>query len=233
MRSGGRQHEALLATGRWFRGLSGPFRDRLLAAAVVRELPEGRRLFSRGDPPFGLYAVIDGGVRITSVGEAGEEALLMLAEAPTWLGAISAFDGLPVTHDAIANAETTLLHVPPAALAALLDAEPRWWRELGLLLAAQMRLALWNMEDQALLPIAARLARRLVMMCESHGEWQDRCRRVVALKQEQLGLLLAASRQTVNQVLKDMEAKGLIRLTYGGVVVEDLERLRRVAHGNP
>ncbi len=42
-------------------------------------------------------------------------------------------------------------------------------------------------------------------------------RRVIALSQEQLSQMLSISRQTTNQILKDLEARQLVRVQRGEV----------------
>ncbi len=54
---------------------------------------------------------------------------------------------------------------------------------------------------------------------------------MLCVPQEQLALLLALSRQTVNQVLKDFEARGLLRLAYGEIELLDFAGLRALARG--
>jgi CRP-like cAMP-binding protein len=224
-----RDYADLLDTGRWFRAIPAPFRDALFDAALLRRLGPGELLFGRGDPPCGIYAVLDGAVRISGVSESGKEALLTLAEPPSWFGEIAVFDRLARTHDAIAEGETLLFHVPEPALEAILEREPRWWRELALLVTVKLRLALIAMEDMTVLPASVRLARRLVMMVEGYGERFEGRKRVVSVRQEQLGMMLSISRQTANQLLKDLEAQKLIALTYGEIEVLDLPGLKRVA----
>jgi DNA-binding transcriptional regulator LsrR (DeoR family) len=41
--------------------------------------------------------------------------------------------------------------------------------------------------------------------------------------------MLSVSRQTINTLLKDLEARGLIRLSYASIEIVDLEALRRDA----
>jgi Mn-dependent DtxR family transcriptional regulator len=45
--------------------------------------------------------------------------------------------------------------------------------------------------------------------------------------------MLSTSRQTVNQLLKELAAQGLIRLAYGQVDIVDLDGLRRAAEPRP
>jgi CRP-like cAMP-binding protein len=79
----------------------------------------------------------------------------------------------------------------------------------------------------SLLPAAPRLARRLLLIAENYGEGEPR--RALHLPQEQLALMLAISRQTTNQILKELEAQGIVRLTYGEIEILDLPRLRQAA----
>jgi CRP/FNR family cyclic AMP-dependent transcriptional regulator len=221
-----RDYRELLRTGRWFGALPEPLAEALLQAAALRRLAPREQLFARGDTPCGLYAVVDGGIAVSGSSESGREALLTVLEPPSWFGEISVFDGQPRTHDAVAEGEATVVHVPQAALDRILAAEPRYWRDLGLLVTSKLRLAFTAMEDMALLPIGVRLARRLALMAEGYGERAHKSR-TVEVSQEQLAMMLSVSRQTANQLLKDLESRHLIRLAYGEIEIVDLEGLKR------
>jgi CRP-like cAMP-binding protein len=219
----------IFRAGRWFRSLAGPFQHQLLAAGVQRRLAKGQRLFSRGDPPSGIFGVADGAVRVASTTPSGRETLLALLEPPMWFGEISVLDGQPRTHDAIADEPTLLLQVPEAPLQAILAAEPRHWRDLGVLGVGRLRLMYAAVEDIVVFPLQVRLARRIVLAAERYGEWQDRSSRVLDLRQDQLAAMLSTSRQTVNQLLRDLESRGLVRVAYGTIEIVDLDGLRRAA----
>ncbi|MHC5352336.1 Crp/Fnr family transcriptional regulator [Metapseudomonas furukawaii] len=220
----------LLLTGHWFSQLPIGLRDALLAMAQLRRLVPGQRLFRRGDPPCGLYAVLEGAMRVGSIGESGKEALLVLVEPPHWFGEISLFDGQPRTHDAFAEGQVTLLHLPQVPLLAMLEREPRYWREIALLMSQKLRLAFIALEEMSLLPAPQRLARRLLMIAEGYGALSGQ-RRVLHLAQEPLAMMLAISRQTTNQILKELEAQGAVRLTYGEIEILDPDLLKRAAQG--
>lgn len=227
---------ALLQAGVWFAQLSPTLCDALMGAARVRTLGSGEALFRRGDAPCGLYAVLEGAVRISGTGgsrDDSREVLLTLLEPPHWFGEISLFDGQPRTHDAIAEGATRLLQLPQPALVQLLAREPAYWREFGLLMSHKLRLAFVALEEVASLPLAQRLARRLVMMAEGYGVRRDAQqgvhRRSIAVSQEQLSMMLAVSRQTINQNLKELESRGVLRLSRGGLEIADMAALQRLA----
>jgi CRP/FNR family cyclic AMP-dependent transcriptional regulator len=221
------RYQSHLSQGHWFSTLPVALQEALLAAAQVQHLAAGQALFRRGDKPSGLYAVVEGGMRIGAVSAAGKEALLTLVEPPYWFGEISLFDGQPRTHDAFAEGATTLLLVPQARLLTLLEQQPQHWRDFALLMSQKLRLAFSALEEMSLLPAAPRLIRRLLLIAENYGEGEPR--RVLHLPQEQLALMLAISRQTTNQILKELENQGIVRLTYGEIEILDLARLRQAA----
>lgn len=217
----------ILENGRWFKGLSEDLKSRLMTSAKVVRLCSGDMLFSRGDTRCGLYAVVEGAIRITGVGENGKEAILTFIEPPNWIGEIALFDSQLRTHDAIAEDRVTAIHTPQEALDKILADNPIYWRDFGLLIAHKLRLAFLWMEDMTLLPAAVRLARRLVFMAEGYGELQGKSRRTISVPQEQLGLMLGISRQTTNQILKELETQGMIKVAYGVIELLDLEGLKK------
>ncbi|MDZ5432177.1 Crp/Fnr family transcriptional regulator [Pseudomonas fluorescens] len=217
-----------LMRGQWFSHLPVSLQDSLLTAARVRHLAAGQRLFQRGDPPCGLYAVLEGAVRIGAVNEQGKEALLSLVEPPHWFGEICLFDGQPRTHDAFGVGQCMLLHIPQTTLLALLDEQPAHWRQLALLMSQKLRLTFINLEQLSLMPAQARLAHRLLMIAEGYGQI-DEPRRVLQLPQEQLASMLSLSRQTTNQILKDLQGQGILNLGYGEIEILDAARLRALA----
>ena len=217
-----------LMSGQWFSHLPVSLQDSLLAAARVRRLSPGQRLFKRGDPPCGLYAVLEGSVRIGAVSEQGKEALLSLVEPPHWFGEICLFDGQPRTHDAFGLGHCVLLHISQTVLLTLLDEQPVYWRQLALLMSHKLRLTFINLEQLSLMPTAARLAHRLLMIAEGYGEI-DPPRRVLQLPQEQLASMLSLSRQATNQILRDLQGQGILELSYGEIEILDAQRLRMLA----
>ena len=217
-----------LLQGHWFKHLPLSLQDSLPGLARLRELAPGQYLFQRGDAPCGLYAVLSGSMRVGAVSSEGKEALLTLVEAPHWFGEICLFDGQPRTHDADAVGPSVLLQIPQATLLAFLDQQPQHWRHLALLMSHKLRLTLINLEQLTLLPAPARVAHRLLMIAQGYGE-TTATRRVLQLPQEQLALLLSLSRQTTNQILKDLEHQGMLRLGYGEIELLDTPRLRALA----
>jgi CRP/FNR family cyclic AMP-dependent transcriptional regulator len=57
-------------------------------------------------------------------------------------------------------------------------------------------------------------------------------RRVINVPQEDLAMMLALSRQTVNQVLKQFETCGALKLGYAEIAIVDERKLGELARLN-
>jgi CRP-like cAMP-binding protein len=236
---------ATVQAGRWFHALPPELVQQLRSLAQPRALAAGDWLFRRGDPPCGIYAVARGALSISGTEACGDQArtaLLALVEAPMWLGEIALFDGDCRTHDARAATACIVLHVPQAPLLAWLQAHPRHWQSVALLLADKLRACLIALEEQTLLPAPQRLARRLVRMVEGFDQWHpeapagrggQRLRRELDVSQEQLARMLGLSRQTTNQILQELQQAGCVHLRRGKLEVLDLQGLRSAGESGP
>jgi CRP/FNR family transcriptional regulator, cyclic AMP receptor protein len=219
---------ARLERSAWFRSAPAAMQAQLVDSGRVERLVAGERLFTRGDSDDGLYCVLDGLIRIGAASSSGKEALLAVIEPVNWFGEIALFDNRPRTHNAYAERDAELLHLPRAALSAMLERTPAYWHVFGLLLTQKLRLAFDAIEEAALLPAAQRVARRLLLMAGSYGE-PGALRRTLKVPQEDLAMMLALSRQTINQVLKQFEMQGALKLRYAEIEIADVRKLAALA----
>ncbi len=219
---------AALGRGTWFRTLPPEIAAALVAAASVAEVPEGAAVHHQGDGADALYAVLAGGVKVSSVSAEGRECVFRHLLPGDWFGEIGVLDGGGRTHDAVAVAPTRLLVVPPRRLAEVLERHPLLYRFLALLLCRVVRTAFTMLADATLLSLDARLAKRLVSFAEAEARAGAE-ETVVRLTQEQLAALCGASRQAVNRRLAAWQAEGVIELGYGAIRVRDGAALRRCA----
>lgn len=217
------QELAVLAADPWFAALSRIQQQQLLSLGRKRLLQGGQPLFSRGDAFCGIYVLLDGQLLISGLHQSGRQALLTLLTPGQWLGEIALFDHKPRTHDAAALQDTVLWQVPKTALQQLVNTDPLWWQTFGQLLTSKLRQVFVELEDRAVLSAEQRLARRLCQLSQQQA--------AVPLQQEQLGQLLSLSRQTTNQLLRQLAAQGLIRTQYGGITVLNRPALLQLAQG--
>jgi len=220
---------AALKRSHWFEGLGPDFQQAVLKSSRVIGVPAGAAVFLRDDANDGIYCVLSGAVRFGAVAPSGKAALVALVEGPEWFGEIAMFDGGGRTHDAWAEVSTTLLHLPLRHLTEILDADPARWRHLGALLVRKLRVALSLLEDMALEPPKVRLARCLLNLLDGYGQRRGELPDRVRVSQERLGMLLALSRQTINELLRELELASIVQCQRGGVRILNRDGLRAVA----
>jgi CRP-like cAMP-binding protein len=213
--------------GPWFSKLSPDLREDILGRATVRRLHDGELVATRGAPAQEWCGVAEGAIRISSVSLAGKQVSLTYVEPGTWFGDIALFDGLPRTHDGNAHGATTLLVVRKPDFHALLAAHVELYEALLRLNCRRLRLMFDALEDLNTRPLAARLARQLLLLARSYGvaEANGEVRIGLSLAQEDLAQLLGASRQRVNQELKALEREGVLRVEPSRLIVLARERL--------
>ena len=211
---------AALQSDDWFSGCPPQLQQTLLRLAVVRRLEAGEALFTRGSPASGMYCVIAGAVHIGAQDAEGRAAVLAYLEPYQWFGEISVIDGQPRTHDAIADLPGEVLVVPRGGLEDWLETHPQHWRDLARLSCRKLRVSFTVLEELAQLPLEERVLRRLRLLAQGYGS-REVARQHIRVGQEVLARMLGISRQSVNQALKQLAAKGLVRLHYGEIELLD------------
>src|SRR5215475_6253717 len=209
---------ALLGMNPLFAGLGDDAVKSIAALCTRRQLDSGEVLFQKGDKGDALYGVRRGRVRIET-GTAGGGRLTL-----NMLGAGALFGGQPRTADAIAAEASELFMVRRSDFLAYLERQPRVTVRLLELLCQRIRWVSDRMEEAVLLPLHARLARRLCALADDFGS-------EVHISQEELGIYVGAARESVNRQLQEWRRAGIIELRRGRISLLDIGRLNAAASG--
>ena len=230
------EERAAINGGRWFSALSPSLRHDILRCAFVKRCKDGELIAARGDPPEQWIACAKGAVRVSSTAVSGKQVTLTYVEPGIWFGDVAMFDGDRRTHDAYAHGDTTILCVARADFRKILATHVELYEALMRLQARRIRTLFGLVEDLNTLPLRARLAKQLIHLVRSYGVPNladgSQMRIGLQLAQEELAQLLGASRQRVNQELKQMEREGAIRIEPAGLVVLDRSALMRISQAD-
>jgi CRP-like cAMP-binding protein len=223
-------------SGRWFSSLSPSLRHDILRCAYVKRFKDGDMLAARGDPPEQWIACAKGAVRVSSTSVSGKQITLTYVEPGNWFGDVSIFDGDRRTHDCYAHGDTTTLNVAKADFKKILSQHVEFYEAMLRLQSRRIRQLYGLVEDLNTLPLRARLAKQLNHLLRSYGvpslSDAKAVRISLQLAQEELAQLLGASRQRVNQELKQMERELIIRIEPGGLVVLDRDALLAIVNAD-
>lgn len=201
--------------------------DRLVAMATERSFRGGQVIFQKGEPGTSLMAVLSGRVRISAYSEDGKEMILNIVEPGQLFGEIALLDGKERTADATAMGSTALLVLDRRHFVPFLERNPKIAVRLLELLCERVRRTSELVENVAFLDFSARLARLLARLAESYGEARaDGAVRInLRLSQQDLGNLIATTRESVNRQLSAWQQDGLIALEQGRITILDPDAL--------
>jgi CRP/FNR family cyclic AMP-dependent transcriptional regulator len=206
--------------------------DDLLAHAKMVRYRARATLFSRGEPGGQMIAVVSGRVRISLTGPDGHELILNVIEPGQLFGEIAMLDGRDRTADATILEAAELLIIDRRDFLPFLTRHPEVSVRLLLTLCERMRTTTDQIEDIFLLPVAVRLAKKLLQIAAAHGQAAAGGVRIGArLSQRELGGMLGVSRESINKHLAAWQKAGLVRMENGAIIVLDQTAMARLAEG--
>ena len=208
--------------------------DLCAAALRPRRFRRGETIFHSGDPGDALFIVVDGAVKITIPPDDGSEPAILTTIGPGgFFGELSLLDGAARSATAVAldAVETHVLRRD--AFARLVDDEPALRRALLLALASEIRRLTAQVEDLHFLDLPGRLARHLLRLVSAatgdvSGDGDGLAgehRLPWPFTQAELAGMIGGSRQSVNRLLADLVADGLLRFEGDVLVIPDAARL--------
>ncbi|MGY4313620.1 Crp/Fnr family transcriptional regulator [Bradyrhizobium sp. JR3.5] len=201
--------------------VSRSFRDQ----CAIRSIPAGQLIFQYGDERGEMYRVLRGTVRISTMRVDGLEMIYALLGPGECLGASSLIDGerMPQTAEALDDVKIQVLS--SAAFSKLRETYRVFDDALLRLLSSRLRMMSAHMANAVLADPPNRVALRLLEVAHVAPDGALH----VSITQAALALLTGASRQTVNKVLKQLESKDLVRLTYRRIELRNINKLKRMA----
>lgn len=214
----------------WIGQLSESVREKVLACMPPRHYGNADMIYRSGEAGDELYRVEQGTVRIFNVSEDGKELLYDLFPPDTCFGEATLIDGGPRPHSTQAVGDIILRVLSRGRFEQLWSAHPEVSWAVARLQTVRAR-RLYKMYEQVSLDILCRrIAYRLFILAKTVGrEFEGGIHFDVRLTQEDMGSLVAGSRQSVNKVLRQWQEEGLIDLAYGSLQIRDLAALERLA----
>ena len=221
---------AMLDRSIHFRDLAAQERDGIAGLSRLRKLRDNELAGSAGRPHEDLWIVLQGGLRLSTVTERGDEFVYAVLGPGSFYGLGHVIGSPNAITDARAFGPTELAAIPGAQFLALLDANPRLWRHVTGLLLRRLTLAMSVIRDFSVAPLEQRIVRRLLGQAMGGGADLAGAGPIeIRVNQSDLGRMLGSSRSRINAELKRMESDGLLQIGYRSITLLDLARLREIA----
>lgn len=212
-----------------FKGIDEARLAPVAASLRTRRYRAGETIFHQDDPGDALHIVSSGAVRIVlPSAEDGEPAIIATLGPGDFFGALALFDDAPRSATAVAVGGTATLVLRREGFLALIDEDRSLRHALLAALANEIRSITAHVQDLHFLDLPSRLSRRILRETASKAPEADGSVRLAwPYTQAELAGMIGGSRQSVNRLLSDLVARGLIRLERDALVVPDRAALER------
>lgn len=209
----------------WSHELSDAEVEQARRGIVEKAFAKGAYVFHRGDRLDSWTGVASGIVKLSTVSRTGKAVTLAGVRAGGWFGEGSLLKDEPRQYDLVALRDSRLALMNRSTFFWLFDNSVAFNRFLVRQFNERLGQFIALVEHDRMLDATGRLARNIAWLfnpvlyrdLEMHVE----------ISQEELGLLSGMSRQVANESLKQLEAKGLIRVERAGITVLDVRKLSR------
>jgi CRP/FNR family cyclic AMP-dependent transcriptional regulator len=190
-----------------------------------RHCVDGEVIYRPGDNTDHIFQISSGNVGIHSSTADGREMIITNHQPGDWFGYVGILDQIPRINTAIALDEVRLLALRSADFIDLCERHPKMLQAFSILLSNHISFLFNLLVDSSLLPLTGRVQRTIQRLLISQGKKDGDGERYIECSQEELGLYVAASRQSTSGEIKKLENAGIVRSTYGKLYVLDTQAL--------
>lgn len=215
--------ENLLRRSPYFTTIKEAALANLARQAVQRTFSSGEMIFGEGQPSAGLWIVEDGRVKAYKLSPDGQEFIMRFFGPGDTFNDLAALDGAPNPTNTSALTAVAAWVIPTAVFSAALAADPDLARGVLQGLTGRVRHLVGQVEDLALRPATARLARFLL------EQVQDPALAHPAVTRALIANHLATTPETVSRSLRVLEAEGAIRFDRHRILILAPDKLRELA----
>lgn len=213
---------------KWYRALFAEAQRRVAADVYETTHARGTIMAASGETVHSWFGVVEGLVKAQAVQASGKVVAFTAFPAGSWFGEGSVLRREPRRYDAVAIRPSRIVHVPAATFRWLLDVSLEFNHYVIDQLNERLSQNISLIEIHRLIDPETRLAS---VICNLFNQVLYPNRGAfVPISQEEFGDLANLSRQRTNSAIQNLQKAGLITVTYGGIVVEDLEGLTNFVH---
>lgn len=184
----------------------------LSEAKVTNVYKRGHSLFLEGNPPFGLYCINSGKVKLTKTGSDGSESIVRIASSGDLLGHRSLFSNSPYAASAIVIEEARICFINKKIIHTLIARNPALAFEVIGKLSAEMGKAESWIASLSQKNVRERFAEMLLILKQTFGveEVGKGTKLDVKLTREEFASMIGTAPESLIRLVTEFKDDGLI-----------------------
>ncbi len=198
--------------------------QQLARHAELRRVAKDTRLYERGDPPAGCFALASGLVALSLSASDGSAKVLRLVRPGETFAESVMFDPRPHPVSALALADSQVVFLPLAAITDLLEHDRTFMRAMLASLSQRIHMLIADIEAYSLASGTQRVAAYLHGLADPPSSSPARVR--LPANKTVIASRLGVTKDTFSRLLHELSSQGLIEVCQREVVLRRGERVR-------
>lgn len=189
---------------------------------VVNLYKKGQIIFHQGNPPFGLYCISTGKIKVTKVGNDGKESIVRLATGGDVLGHRSLFSNENYSASATALEDTTICFLDKKFILQAIQEQPSIALNIIQKMSRQMGMAEAKSAAMFQKNVRERLAELLLSLGKSYGvKGSEGIRIDIKLTREEIASMIGTASETVIRTMGEFKEEGMIKQEGKVIILAD------------
>lgn len=194
---------------------------------VTNVFKKGQTLFVEGNPPFGLFCISEGNIKVSKMSADGKESIVRIASQGDVIGHRSIFTDQFYTATATALEDSGVCFIDKKYILKLVREQPSvacnlislLGRDLG---AAENKIASFSQKN-----VRERVAEFLLLLKETHGvkDENGKWKLTLKLSREEMASIVGTATETLIRFISELKDEGIIDQDGKTILIKDEERL--------
>ncbi len=207
--------------------------DDMVRVARIEHFKRPSLLSAAGERPHHLRLVLSGHIQVIARHVSGSEIVVGHITPGGWATWLSVFMDQAPAQDFYSSASASCLTLPIEEVRAFCVRHPQTYPMIIRMIGHRMRLLIeWTGQSVLAAPVQ-RMAKLLSILAQEQQPAAGQGSITLHVTQARLAIQARCSRQTANQLLHQLEQRGLIVSAYGQFAIPDWSRLDKFADGDP
>jgi CRP-like cAMP-binding protein len=199
---------------------------------VTNIFKKGQTLFVEGSPPYGVYCITSGNIKISKSSTNGRDAIVRFASPGDIVGHRSIFSNQNYSATATALEDTSVCFIDKKYIIALVQENPsvaynlmsKLGQDLG---ASESKVASFSQKN-----VLERTCELLLLLEQSHGDYeeaQDRTRLNITLTREEFAAAVGTAPETLIRIFSDLKKDEIIEQEKKVIFIKNHDKLLELA----
>lgn len=196
---------------------------------VPQHYAKGESIFREGETPQGVYFIQAGWVKVYTLDENGNEAVLRLASKNEFIGYVSLLKQWRFHASAVAITKAEVHFIPKRVFLELLQSDVKFANLVVQMLCDELTQSEQQIGDLLFKNVRQRLATFLLGLEQASGFDTQHDDYRIRLPKKEIARVLGISPETLSRHLSKLTDKGLISLAKNYIKLLDKKRLLRIS----